>query len=187
METDDDLIQACRRGDNLAWKRLLDRYERFVCSIPLYYGLDMDDAADVTQITFLILLQSLDELRDDTRLAPWLATVARRHTWRRLAHNRREHVHPEEDLAENELLGYSTGQDGFDPIKQWERIEWINNSLNLLDERCRELLLALYFSGEQPTYAEIARRFKMPVGSVGPTRARCLERLKWIMTRTLQV
>src|SRR3990172_10262395 len=75
---DRDLILACRSGDKIAWERLLDKYERLVYSIPLNYGLTSEDAADISQITFTILIQSLDRLRDDTRLAPWLATVARR-------------------------------------------------------------------------------------------------------------
>src|SRR5688572_16546807 len=98
LQTDHDLIQACCAGDARAWERLLDKYERLVFSISLSYGLTTDDAADVTQITFTILLKNLDTLPDGIRLATWLVTVARRHTWRLLARNRRESVNPEEDL-----------------------------------------------------------------------------------------
>src|SRR4030095_14420038 len=99
LQTDRDLIRACRSGDARAWERLLDKYERLVFSISLNYGLTTDDAADVTQITFTILLQNLDTLPDDIPLAPWLATVARRHTWRLLAQNRRGGVYPGGDLS----------------------------------------------------------------------------------------
>src|SRR5688572_8144552 len=95
LQTDSDLIRACYTGDARAWERLLDKYERLVFSISLSYGLTTDDAADVTQITFTILLQNLATLPEGIRLAPWLATVARRHTWRLLARNRREAVNPE--------------------------------------------------------------------------------------------
>ncbi|HZM20970.1 MAG TPA: sigma-70 family RNA polymerase sigma factor, partial [Anaerolineales bacterium] len=105
LQTDRDLIRACRSGDARAWERLLDKYERLVFSISLNYGLTTDDAADVTQITFTILLQNLNTLPDEIRLSSWLATVARRHTWRLLARNRREAVNPDEDLAGNEALG----------------------------------------------------------------------------------
>jgi RNA polymerase sigma factor (sigma-70 family) len=176
-EMDHDLIQACHAGDGHAWERLLDKYERLVFSIPLNYGLSTDDAADVTQITFTILIQSLETLRADTRLAPWLATVARRHTWRLLARNRRESVNPEEDLGERESV-----DDAADPLERWERIEWLNQGLNMLDERCRRLLLALYFELERRSYAQVALGLNMPVGSIGPTRARCLEQLKRHLT-----
>lgn len=172
-KADSDLIRACRAGDAQAWERLLDKYERLVYSISLNYGLTTEDAADVTQITFTILLQNLGTLPDDVRLAPWLATVARRHTWRLLARNRRESVSPDEDLAGNEALGGTV-----DNRDRWELAEWLNHGLNLLDERCRRLLLALYFDAEEPSYAHVADRLKMPVGSIGPTRARCLEQMK---------
>jgi RNA polymerase sigma factor (sigma-70 family) len=173
VPNDDKLIEACRTGDSRAWERVLDKYERLVYSIPLNYGLSMDDAADVTQITFTILLQRLDSLREGSHLGSWLATVAKRHTWRLMKRREREAVGPEKDLAENERIG---GQ--VDHVEDWERVEWLNGGLNLLDERCRDLLIALYFDPDEPTYSDISEKFRMPVGSVGPTRARCLEKLK---------
>jgi len=173
LQTDRDLIRACRSGDARAWERLLDKYERLVYSISLNYGLTTDDAADVTQITFTILLQNLNTLPDEIHLSSWLATVARRHTWRLLARNRREAVNPDEDLAGNEILGGIV-----DNRERWEQVEWLNHGLSLLDERCRQLLLALYFDAEQPSYAHVANQLNMPLGSIGPTRARCLEQMK---------
>jgi RNA polymerase sigma factor (sigma-70 family) len=173
LQTDRDLIRACRSGEARAWERLLDKYERLVFSISLNYGLTTDDAADVTQITFTILLQNLNTLSDEIRLSSWLATVARRHTWRLLARNRREAINPDEDLAGNEVLGGIV-----DNRERWELAEWLNQGLSLLDERCRQLLLALYFDAEQPSYANVAGRLKMPIGSIGPTRARCLEHMR---------
>ena len=180
-ESDHDLIAACRKGDARAWKRLLDKYERLVFSIPLNYGLSHDDAADITQLTFTIFMESLDTLRDDSHIGAWLATVARRHTWRLLKRIRREAVGESEDLAEQvSLLGKSNP----DPTSRWELIEWLDQGLSRIDERCRQLLLALYFDPEQPSYAEIAARLGMPIGSIGPTRARCLERLKRVLRET---
>ena len=173
LQTDRDLLRACRSGDARAWERLLDKYERLVFSISLNYGLTTDDAADVTQITFTILLQNLKTLPDEIRLSSWLATVARRHTWRLLARNRREAVNPDEDLGGSETFGGIV-----DNRERWELAEWLNHGLSLLDERCRQLLLALYFDEEQPSYAQIADRLKMSIGSIGPTRARCLEHMR---------
>ena len=181
-ETDYHLIQACRQGDISAWERLLDKYERLVYSIALNYGLATDDAADVTQTTFTILIQSLESLRDDTHLASWLATVTKRHTWRWLKRHRRERVGPGEDVALSEF----TGDGASNLVERWERADWLFDGLNMLDERCRDLLLSLYFDPEQPSYAQVAERFDMPVGSIGPTRARCLERLKAYLTKTTQ-
>ena len=159
---------------------MLDRYERLVFSIPLNYGLSREDAADVAQITFTILMQSLDSLADDSRLGAWLSTVARRHSWRAMERGRRESPARGEDLAASATL-VGRKDDG-ESVERWELLEWLNEGLNLLDERCRELLVALYFDPQEPSYAEIAERFGMRPGGVGPTRARCLQRMKRVLT-----
>ncbi|PLS86319.1 MAG: sigma-70 family RNA polymerase sigma factor [Actinobacteria bacterium] len=176
--SDKILLLACRRGDSKAWESLVARYERLVFSIPLNYGLSREDAADVAQITFTILLQSLDSLSEDSRLGSWLSTVARRHTWRLLERNRRESTVRAEDLAHNATR---LGKDENDPVERWEAVEWLDGGLSRMDERCKDLLFALYFDPEEPSYEKVAERLSMPVGSIGPTRARCLKRLKKIL------
>jgi RNA polymerase sigma factor (sigma-70 family) len=182
-ETDHDLIQACRQGDMDAWERVLDKYERLVYSIALKYGLTGDEAADVTQTTFTILMQSLDTLQKDTRLGPWLAIVVKRHTWRWLTKQKREQNFPDDDLARQDWVF----QRLTNPFETWERAEWLRNGLEQLDKKCRELLIALYFEAETPSYIQVAERFKMQPGSVGPTRARCLGRLKSLMVGAVRV
>jgi RNA polymerase sigma factor (sigma-70 family) len=173
-QSDLDLIRGCREGDRASWQALMDKYERLVFSIPLNYGLSREDAADISQLTFSILIQSLDTLREDSRLGAWLATVARRHTWRLLERNRREGTGGEKDLAASAtLLGRAEEE-----IERWELLEWLNEGLSLVSEPCRRLLQALYFDPEQPSYADVAERLNMPVGSIGPTRARCLQNLR---------
>ena len=183
VDSDRDLIQRCRQGSTSAWQMLLNRYERLVYSIPLRYGLSRDDAADIAQITFTILIQSMDSLSEDSRLGPWLVTVARRHTWRLMERNRRtiasEHL-DDTSLAESVAL---LGKSDADSIEHWELTEWLEAGLSKIDERCRDLLLALYFQPERSSYAEVGARFNMPTGSIGPTRARCLERLKQTLSR----
>ena len=106
---DRDLILGCKKGEARAWRRVLDRYERLVFSIPRSYGLSREDAADVSQLTFGILVQSLDTLTEESNLGAWLATVARRHTWRLMESGRRESTGRERDLAESAaLLGGET-------------------------------------------------------------------------------
>ena len=175
---DMDLLQSCRQGDGAAWNQLLDKYERLVYSIALNHGLSVDDAADIVQLTFTFFLENLDSLRDDSNIGGWLATVARRHTWRILAKQNR--VHPEavdSDVVETLL---PSGQIE-NHLERWELAEWLNQGLNLLNQRCRNLLIALYLDPQEPSYADIAASMKMAEGSIGPTRARCLERLKQML------
>ena len=180
-DPDRDLIVRCRQGSTGAWQRLFNKYERLVYSIPLRYGLSRHDAADITQTTFTILIQSLDTLRDDSRLGPWLATVARRHTWRLMERNRRtiasEHL-DDTSLAESAAL---LGKSDADSIEHWELSEWLDAGLSKISESCRKLLLALYFQPERSSYVEVAARLDMPIGSIGPTRARCLKRLRQVL------
>lgn len=176
--SDLDLLQACRANHTGAWETLLDQYERLVFSIPLNYGLSRDQAADITQLTFTIFLQQLDRLQDDSNLAAWLTTVARRHTWRHLNHRQRELTVPDDDLREAiDQMGLAQGSD----VERYELIEWLHDSISWLGERCRQLLYLLYFEPTSPPYNEVATQLGISVGSVGPTRARCLARLKELL------
>ena len=177
IRLDRDLILDCRNGDLGAWQRLLDRYERLVFSVPRRYGLSRDDAADITQLTFTILFQNMDTLSEDSTLGAWLTTVARRHTWRRLDRKRREEAGWYANSSEK-LLSADTGTED---IERWELTEWLDYGLSLVGKPCQDLLSALYLDPKQPSYAEVAARLGMAVGSVGPTRIRCLKRLRRVL------
>jgi RNA polymerase sigma factor (sigma-70 family) len=170
MKPDQSLLQACRRGDARAWQQILDRYERLVYSIPLNFGLRHSDADDVAQTTFTALLQSLDSIQDEERLGAWLATVARRQTWKLVERRRRE------SLDDHTTLDRLSTDD--DARAKVERLEWLHQGLSMMDDRCRALLGSLYFDDTEPAYADVAATFGIPVGSIGPTRARCLQKLR---------
>lgn len=181
--TDRDLILGCRAGRTAAWKGLLSRYERLVYSIPLRYGLSRDDAADISQVTFTILIDAVDTLPEDSRLGAWLASVARRHTWRLLERRRRDDSVSERRLEGAELAesAAALGVGNPDSIEHWELARWLEVGLDALGGRCQAILQQLYFHVEEPSYEEIAAYFGIPVGSVGPTRARCLKRLRKLL------
>ena len=104
--------------------------------------------------------------------------MAKRHTWKLLDRARRERANEHlegAELAENALV---LGRADAESIEHWELTEWLEGGLAKLEGPCRELLLALYFGPENSSYAEIAASLGMPVGSIGPTRARCLKRLQ---------
>lgn len=178
-ENDVQLLQGCRRGERAAWLQVLKQYERLVYSIPLNYGLTTDDAADIAQQTFTAFLKSLHELDDDSNLGAWLATVARRQSWRLMERSKRERVGSNEDLGEQ--LFRLPDSRARRHMERAELLQWLNQGLNALDDRCRRLLLALYLAPQQPSYAEVAEELGLAEGSIGPTRARCLERLKAIL------
>jgi RNA polymerase sigma factor (sigma-70 family) len=179
--SDRDLILRCRQGSAGAWHQLLNRYERLVYSIPLRYGLSRDDAADIAQITFTILIQNIDSLTEDSRLAPWLVTVARRHSWRLMERNRRESANECLEGTDVAASAVVLGKSDADSIEHWELTEWLEAGLSKISAACRELLLALYFQPETSSYAEVAEHLGMPLGSIGPRRARCLKSLRRVL------
>ncbi len=176
-QSDWDLIQACRQGEEWAWQQVINRYKRLVFSIPLNYGLNQNDAADVVQLTFVMLLQGLDSLHQQSHLGGWLATVARRNTWQVIRRRGRENLDTT-PLNEHDLLRDESNEK---EKERWELSNWLHDGLAQLDETCRALLLALYLDPEQPSYNDVAIRLGLAVGSIGPMRARCLQRLRHIM------
>jgi RNA polymerase sigma factor (sigma-70 family) len=174
---DEQLLQACRDGEEQAWLQLLHKYERLVYSIPLNYGLAQDDAADITQSVFTAFLQNLPTLHDQSNLGAWLTTVARRQSWRVLQRQRREQSQGLDIEQLKALLVDETGE-----IEHWELTEILHRTLALLGERCQVLLIALYLEAKTPSYAELAQRLNLAEGSIGPTRARCLQCLKQLLT-----
>ena len=175
-ETTRALVEACRTGDHDAWDELVTRYERLVYGIARAEGLAPEDAADVTQATFEALLDRLHDLRDPDRVAWWLMTVSRRAAWRVRDRGRRElPVEP----SDPEVLRAEATRD-----HQHGAVDslWLYEAMQELGDPCRELLAALYLEPTAPSYAEVAIRLGRPIGSIGPTRARCIDRLRGLMT-----
>jgi RNA polymerase sigma factor (sigma-70 family) len=172
-----DLLQRCLVGDEDAWGRLVSRYERLVFSIALREGLTREDAHDATQMVFEALLGALGNVRSADSLGAWLAAVTRRQAWRLRERAARERpVEAPDSWGERTAVAVDE-----DPIDELERAIMLYRGLEDLGEPCRSLLLALYFDPARPSYSEVAVRLGRPVGSIGPTRARCLERLRELL------
>jgi RNA polymerase sigma factor (sigma-70 family) len=167
--SDLELLNACRAGDPEAWELLVERYERLVFSVALRNGVTREEAADITQMTFIALLESIGKLREEQRVASWLMSVARRLAWRQRRHSERERVGLEGVIRSD------------DAIATWERVAVVHDGLQRLGRACRDLILALYFDPASPSYAAVAERLGRPVGGIGPMRARCLQRLRSLL------
>lgn len=181
------LIDACCRGDRQAWDELVGRYSRLVWSIPRKYGLSESDCEDVHQTVFSMLVRHITELRQRDRLASWLITTATRECWRLRRAQRVRSVG-------SGTLESGRGTDGAkdsateflaeaadDRPHQDEERQLVRDGLARLGAKCRDLLTALFSSPSEPRYPEIAERLGMPVGSIGPNRGRCLEKLEVIL------
>lgn len=172
FRSDPELIRRCIEGDQAAWDRLVDQYGRLVYSIPRGYGMSADDADDVFQNVFVIVYRKLSTLKDLTRLSSWLITTTHRECWRL----RRSHEVPVEDD-----LPRLPEEAAPDDVERWERQQTVRELLDRLGDPCRALLTALFLDSSEPSYARIAERLGIPVGSIGPTRARCFRKLEKLM------
>jgi RNA polymerase sigma factor (sigma-70 family) len=179
--TDKQLLLSCRRGDEAAWEALVNRYQRLMYAIPRRAGLDDDQAAEVFQEVFTTLFQKLNDIDDPDRLRAWLVTTARRKTWRLISKDRftrQMHTSEDDDGAGEELA--KIPDDAPLPDEELVKLEEqhrVRTALSVLDERCRKLLTMLFYQPETPAYAEIAITLGTSEGSIGPTRARCLEKM----------
>lgn len=179
--SDAALIAGCRRGDSSAWETLVRRYQRLIYSIPMRAGLGEEAAADVFQHVWAMLFQKLHTLEHPERVGAWLATTARREAWRA---GRRARGGGSSRDDETAMAGIA--DDAPLPDELVERLEAQNSvrvAVDALDERCRELLNLLFFRAEPPPYSDIAARLGVAEGTIGPARARCLERLRRTLAR----
>lgn len=167
-----DLIGRARNGDQQAWTTLVQRYANLVWSVARSYRLNHADAADVCQTTWLRLAEHLGRLRDPARLPGWLATTARRESLRVLAGRRRETPGELPDEADHdgasvpEMVALTSDRDS----RLW-------GAFRELSERCQQVLRILACAPEL-SYAEVGKVIGVPVGSIGPTRGRCLDILR---------
>lgn len=179
--TDAALIARCRDGDDAAWAELVDRHGGLVTAIARRQGLDASGADDVFQQTFIALTRSVDSMENPQGLVRWLITTATRIAQRSAASRRRQVGITGGERAEVAATvdpGATDAGSGADVgLERWEDEHRIQRALAGLGERCRVLLQALYGVGADPSYDRIAERLGIPRGSIGPTRARCLERL----------
>jgi len=164
------LVRSAAAGDRPAWDALVEQFAGLVWAVTRSHRLSDADAADVSQTTWLRLVERLDSLREPERVGAWLATTARRECLRTLGGRQREVV---ADL--DSLPGDEAGSG--DGLLERERAAAMRGAFTRLGERCQRLLRVL-MADPAPSYDDVAAALEMPVGSIGPTRARCLDRLR---------
>jgi RNA polymerase sigma factor (sigma-70 family) len=177
------LVNAAARGDATAWEALVERFSPLVWSVIRAHRLSEADVEDVWQITWFRLTANLQKIKDPERVGSWLASTARHEALRALRWSRRvtpvddvdtvspwvNHHSPEQAMLESERAAAEA-----------DRLRRLGEAFERLSERCRRLL-RLLMATPPPSYSEISEALGMPVGSIGPTRARCLDCLRRAM------
>jgi RNA polymerase sigma factor (sigma-70 family) len=165
-----ELVHAAGEGDQAAWNSIVERFGGLVWATVRAHRLNAADGAEVVQTTWLRLVEHLDRIRDPDRLGGWLATTARNECLRQIRHSARE--------VPSDMAVYEQGDDPTleHSLLTAERDRAFWEAFTKLGERCQALLRVLMAETE-PSYQEVSAALGMPIGAIGPTRRRCLERL----------
>jgi RNA polymerase sigma factor (sigma-70 family) len=172
------LLARADAGDQAAWEELVDRFTGLLWSVARAHRLGSVDADDVVQTTWLRLVEHLDQIKEPERLASWLATTARRESLRVLGRGRREVISAVDDMEMNVADADVDSLDARLLLAERDAILWA--CFRQLSERCQVLLRALSAT-PPPSYAEVAAALDTAMGSIGPTRRRCLDQLRELL------
>jgi RNA polymerase sigma factor (sigma-70 family) len=164
------LMEAVRANDNNAWADLMRRFERMMRSVARSYRLNEADVDDVLQTVWLRLHEHLDRLRNPNAVAGWLATTTRRESLRLLQMRTREQLTDDAELLESVDLDRPDAK-----LLAAERNDVLQRALETLPTHQRRLMVLLVTAPAD--YRQISATLDMPIGSIGPTRARSLTRL----------
>jgi len=166
------LVGSARAGDDVAWSRLVRRFDRMLRSIARSYRLAPSDVEDVVQTTWLRLFRNIEHVRDPTAIAGWLGVTTRRESLRVLQTPVREH------LTDDPYRGQQSSFDGPETeLLESERRAALTRAVASLPDRQRRLMTMLALQ-TTPDYEHISTTLAMPIGSIGPTRARSIARLQ---------
>jgi RNA polymerase sigma factor (sigma-70 family) len=167
------LFERARAGDAGAMNDLVRGLTPLLWHVARAQGLGTDEAADVVQTTWLELLRKLHEIRTPQALAGWLVTTAKRQAWHSRSQQRRRAHEGTEALVEMP----DEHADTPDLVEASNRRRVLWRHVQELSDRCRELLRIVAFV-DRPDYDVVAEALAMPRGSIGPTRGRCLAKLR---------
>ncbi len=173
-----DLVQRAATGDELAWRKMFDRFGPLLRHVSSTYRLGEAEASDAVATAWSKLVEHIGSLRDGCAVQAWLVTTLRRECLARVRTRSREHP-----VADFDGIGDPVHFVDFDrSLVGADRRKALRHALMELSEPQRQLI-AMLFADPAPSYTEISRCLAMPVGSIGPTRCRLLEKLRTALTR----
>lgn len=178
QRTHGDLLVGARAGNQADWDELVARFTNLLWSVARSHRLSQEQAADVVQATWLKLVEHLDRIREPAALPGWLSTTARNECLRVIRRDRRSVAVEDDHLERVDPIAPDVDEGLLADERQ--RLVW--DALARLGERCQQLL-RLMMADPAPGYDVISETLDMPIGSIGPTRGRCLDKLRTILER----
>lgn len=183
--SDAELVARCKSGSKKAWEHFVRRFQRLIFTVPRRAGLDEDQAADVFQIVFTKAFEHLDTIDQPDRIQAWLVTTAKRETIVLMRRGKATVSIDDSDDDEPQNEAYAIADPDPLPEEQLEALQLqrqLRLALESLDPKTQEFARLLFLQEEPLPYAEIAARLGISEGSIGPMRARCLEKLRTALT-----
>jgi RNA polymerase sigma factor (sigma-70 family) len=171
------IVGAAAAGDSMAWSALTQQFSGMVMAIARSFRLSDSDVGEVHQVAWLRLVENIDRIEQPERVGAWLATTARRESLR-IVRNRGRLTFDTDGLVQRPDTDAPAPDAG--PISD-ERSEAVRRAFAQLPPHCQRLLSIILASDDPPSYKEVSRVLSMPIGSIGPTRGRCLEHLRRIL------
>jgi RNA polymerase sigma factor (sigma-70 family) len=172
-------LSAAIDGDKQSWDAIVAEYSGLVWAVARSFRLASADAADVYQATWLRLVEHLRDIRDGERLGAWLGTTARREALALLRRGSRSVTVSNVELLAG--VAYDTSPTAEERLMQREEYRDLWRAFGLMSDSCQQLLRVI-FADPPPSYAAASAALDIPVGSIGPTRARCLATLQTLLT-----
>ena len=171
------LVRQAASGDKHAWERLVDQYARLIWSITREFKLVESDAADVVQTTWMRLIEHIDRIEQPARVGSWLASTARNECLRHVAARKRiVLVHEDGELDSADRHGPEVDE----ALLASERAQYVRDAMAHLPPQWRRLM-ELLMADPPASYSEISDQLGLPIGSIGPTRGRCLAKLRVLL------
>jgi RNA polymerase sigma factor (sigma-70 family) len=172
------LVRRAASGDQHAWEGLVEKYGRLIWSITRDFKLVESDAADVFQTTWMRLIEHIDRIQHADRVGSWLASTARNECLRCLANRKRVVLSYGEDTFEEAAASHEPEID--EALLAQEQAAVVRQAVTELPQHWQRLMEML-MADPPASYAEISDELGVPVGSIGPTRGRCLARLRVLL------
>jgi RNA polymerase sigma factor (sigma-70 family) len=172
-----ELVRHAVAGESWAWERLVDQYSRLIWAITRDFKLAESDASDVAQVTWLRLLENIHKIEHPDRVGSWLAATARNECLRCLSNRKRVVLAEDEDVLQGAA---PAGPEIDEALLLQERAEMVQEAMTRLPWRWQRML-ELLMADPPASYAEISDQLGLPIGSIGPTRSRCLARLRVLL------
>jgi RNA polymerase sigma factor (sigma-70 family) len=169
------LVSECRKGNQAAWSRLIEKYKNLIFSIPIKFGLTREDAADIFQSVCLDLLSDLAQLREPRALPKWLMQMSyyKCLNWKKQRLDLFDDANEIEDRPET-----GTEELPEEMLYQLQREQKLRDAIAALPPRCHQMIGMLFFESPTRPYEQVAKELGIATGSIGFIRGRCLKKLR---------